>query len=301
MTVLSKVHSLPTIEAAMPAHRGWAIARACLEFFAGAGAFILAAVAADLFMMNTIADRLETLIEQQNAASLKLSANLQYYELHPLNDTSMPPGLFSDLVEFSRNTATMMYECVGFSRSRKPARSAKRNFVLISRLPDESWSAVMLKELKAKDGSSLQFDHTGVNPNTDGRGIVTEGQYQIRLYQSLRDFWQENCTSYKDARSGISTYLLPLLYALLGAALCDLRCRFGTSDGNTRQLTSLGGARYATAIIAGAIVGVFTSLFPTSLSLPPLLIAFLLGYSVDIFTNWLDTLIRNLSAGRGKT
>ena len=40
MTVLSKVHSLPTIEAAMPAHRGWAIARACLEFFAGAGAFI---------------------------------------------------------------------------------------------------------------------------------------------------------------------------------------------------------------------------------------------------------------------
>ena len=112
---------------------------------------------------------------------------------------------------------------------------------------------------------------------------MTEGQYQIRLYQSLRDFWQENCTSYKDARSGISTYLLPLLYALLGAALCDLRCRFGTSDGNTRQLTSLGGARYATAIIAGAIVGVFTSLFPTSLSLPPLLIAFLLGYSVDLY------------------
>jgi hypothetical protein len=44
------------------------------------------------------------------------------------------------------------------------------------------------------------------------------------------------------------------------------------------------GFRYPTAIIAGAVIGIFTSLIPTSLSLPPLLVAFLLGYSVDIFT-----------------
>jgi hypothetical protein len=44
------------------------------------------------------------------------------------------------------------------------------------------------------------------------------------------------------------------------------------------------GFRHPTAIIAGAVIGIFTSLIPTSLSLPPLLVAFLLGYSVDIFT-----------------
>jgi hypothetical protein len=32
------------------------------------------------------------------------------------------------------------------------------------------------------------------------------------------------------------------------------------------------------------VIGIFTSLIPTNLSLPPLLVAFLLGYSVDIFT-----------------
>ena len=49
--------------------------------------------------------------------------------------------------------------------------------------------------------------------------------------------------------------------------------------------------RYTIAIIGGAVLGVFSSQIPTSLSLPPLLLAFLLGYSVEIFTGRLDALI----------
>ena len=272
--------------------------RALLECCAGAGAFALAVAAMVLFMMNTIADRVETLIEQQNVAALKLTNNLQYFELHmPKDDNSMPPGLFSDLVEFSRNTTIMMYEM-----RRLLALEATFGFGLVRhdidpRLPPRVWADALLAHLAAKDGSGIPFNHTGVDPSTNGGSIRPAIIYQIRLYQSLRDYWQESCTSYKDMRDGISTYLLPLLYALLGAALCDLRCRFGEG----RQTPLVGGARYATAIIAGTVVGVFTSFFPTSLSLPPLLVAFLLGYSVEIFTSQLDALIDHLRAGSRKS
>jgi hypothetical protein len=281
--------------------RGGRAAPVWLECFAFVGAFVLALGAMVLFMTNTIADRVGTLIEQQNAAALKLSDNLHYFELHAPNEESMPPGLFSDLVEFSRNTAIIMYEVRRLLAVEVVSTFGAVKTGIDTRLPDGGWSQALMQEMKTKDGSATVFDHTGVDPSTDGKTIVAAGNYQIRLYQSLRDFWQENCTSYKDARVGISTYLLPLLYALLGAALCDLRCRFGTVNREVCQPTSLGSARYATAMIAGAVIGVFTSLFPTSLSLPPLLVAFLLGYSVEIFTSRLDALIDNLRAGRGET
>ena len=85
-----------------------------------------------------------------------------------------------------------------------------------------------------------------------------------------------------------------MLYALLGAALCDLRCRFGGPDRVGRPPASSGGARYATAILCGALVGVFTSLLPMSPSLPPLVVAFLLGYSVEIFASRLDWQLEKL-------
>ena len=86
------------------------------------------------------------------------------------------------------------------------------------------------------------------------------------------------------------------LYALLGAFLCDLRCRM--THKSTRG-TPLSSARYTTAIIAGAVIGTCTSLIPTSLSLSPLLVAFLIGYSVDIFTARLDSLIDKLRTPDG--
>jgi hypothetical protein len=261
-----------------------------LEWGAGAFAFVLALAAMLLFMMNTIANRVDTLIEEQNTAALKLSDNLHYFNDHAPNDESTPPGLFSDLVEFSRKTAIIMDE-VHRLLALEYVSTFGMEGALDHRGEQLPWSEKLLKNLSPKDGTNTKFDHTGVDPRTTGKTIVGASAYQIELYQSLRDFWQEKCTSYKDIGGAISTYLFPLLYALLGAGLCDLRCRMTDED---RRSTSLGSARYTTAIIAGAVIGIFTSLIPTSLSLPPLLVAFLLGYSVDIFTARLDGLIDKL-------
>ena len=54
------------------------------------------------------------------------------------------------------------------------------------------------------------------------------------------------------------------------------------------------GARYFIASIAGLVVGLFGSLLPPSLVLPPLAIAFLVGYAVDAFFARLDQLIEKL-------
>src|ERR1700748_1657964 len=82
-----------------------------IEGSAIAFAFVLSLLAMLMFMMITIADRVDTLIKEQNTAALKLSDELQYFRDHRLqNDHSVPPGLFSDLVEFSRNTAIIKNE-----------------------------------------------------------------------------------------------------------------------------------------------------------------------------------------------
>jgi hypothetical protein len=288
-----------SIESAEPPRRRTARSHFWLEWGLGAFAFVLTLAAMLLFMMNTIANRVDTLIEEQNAAALKLADNLHYFDAHRApSDESIPPGLFSGLVEFSRNTATIMdevhrllaLEYVGtFGMERALGHTGGQQ------LP---WSNKLLQNLSPKDGTATKFDHTGIDPRTTGKTFVEAGAYQIELYQSLRDFSQERCTSYKDFGGAISTYLFPLLYALLGAGLCDLRCR---APGAAHRSASLGSARYTTAIIAGAVIGIFTSLIPTSLSLPPLLVAFLLGYSVDIFTDKLDNLIVKLRTPRGKT
>jgi hypothetical protein len=272
-----------------------------LEWGAGVFAFVLAIAAMLLFMMNTIADRVDTLIEQQNTAALKLSDNLQYFRDHRApEDVSIPPGLFSDLVEFSRNTSTIMLEVhrlgglefvstLGLAGER-PGRDEEQ--------PGKSWSERLLARLTPKDGKTTtsSFNHVGIDPRTKADAVPETGAYQIELYQSLRDFSKEKCTSYKDIGGAISTYLFPILYALLGAFLCDLRCRVGRVTGKGRRLAPLGSAHYTAAIIAGAMLGIFTSLIPTSLSLPPLLVAFLLGYSVDSFTARLDALVDKLRA-----
>jgi hypothetical protein len=346
--------------------RGRAGSHLRLEWAAGVGAFALALLTMWLFLMNTVANRVDTLIEQQNTVALKLSDDLHYlddqrnttlrlsdilryldqqqttvlslsdilhlFEIHHTanmepddRDTwdsgPIRPGLFSDVVEFSRNTAIIMLEVHRLDETLNPLHWHPLQW-LHSLYPfgsvkegdqsrkegNQSWSDIMLTKLTPKDKAKLPsenrqsqyFTHIGVDPRTTSNSIVDAGNYQIELYQSLRDYSQERCTAYKDTGGAISTYLLPLLFALLGAALCDLRCRQVRMPGEERGRNHpFGSTHYATAIIAGTLIGIFTSLIPTSLSLPPLLVAFLFGYSVDTFTGWLDALIRRLPLRNG--
>jgi hypothetical protein len=89
----------------------------------------------------------------------------------------------------------------------------------------------------------------------------------------------------------LGAYVLPSLYAMLGA------CAFGLRNLlNARALTVASTAasaplvRLVLAALVGFIVGLFTD-FTKTLSPSPLAAAFLVGYALEIFFSFLDTMI----------
>jgi hypothetical protein len=87
----------------------------------------------------------------------------------------------------------------------------------------------------------------------------------------------------------ITACILPVLYALLGT--CAYLLRTFEQQISTRTYTpSVADApRFLIAAIGGAVVGLFNNFaIGQGISIPPLAIAFLLGYAVDVFFAFLE-------------
>jgi hypothetical protein len=232
--------------------------------------------------MNSTAEQVTKLVDDQNISSLKLWENLEYFWNHSdsqnSTDLSLPPGLFESTVEFSRRTAilTKIVHCLRIEN-------------LFS--SGGEWKDVQ-KYLTPKDGrEDVVFDHPGVSPLTDRKAIMGEGMYQIRLYQAVRDYAQDRSTYYTAVAGAIATFLLPIFYAVFGACLFTLR--------QMLQQTTVSdpgrGTRWIIALILGTAISVFQPLLSNEIVLPPLAIAFLVGYSSDIFVSAIDALVAKLT------
>jgi hypothetical protein len=95
---------------------------------------------------------------------------------------------------------------------------------------------------------------------------------------------------------GVAASILPVLYAILGVSALSLRrmqvaIRDKTfADTGTKE-------HVLVAVIAGMIITLFMPLFSTSsVSLSPLALAFLAGYSSDAFFQVLEGILRPRSA-----
>jgi hypothetical protein len=258
-----------------------------LELFAGTiYAICLVVFSIFLFMVSATSEQVNNLITEQNAAALKLWTNLDYYQHHRAYqqgaDTSLPPGLYEDVVEFSRQTATLM---------KTVHRLNWKNFFSSTSQPRP---LPKFHRIDFEGSPSGYFDHTGVNPNTDTKAgdIVKQGMYQIELYQAIRDYAQDKANFYIDILGAISVYLLPVLYSLLGAFLYALRS--SRSAGQHQQIvwSRAQASRFLMAGIAGITVGAFNALIPKEVLLSPLAIAFVVGYSIEVFISVLDRYIR---------
>ena len=234
---------------------------------------LLVCISVVLFMMDSTSDQVGAMLTTQNAASLKLWSNLKYYERHHTpGDASLPPGLMGDVVEYSRTTANII----------KTTHRLTFKHILA---PSASWEKVK-EYIKPIGEDQTKFEHLTVDPNISD--IVKEGMYQIRLYQAIREYAQDNAAIDKSYVAAVSTYILPCLYALLGAFLYTSRPSVHTKQSEEH------GSRYAIAFILGATISVFSSLIPKDLLLSPLAIAFLAGYSIDAFTSRLDVLVEKM-------
>jgi hypothetical protein len=131
-----------------------------------------------LFTVESTSEQVSTMLDQQNAAALKLWPNLIYFDHHHKaeEDQSLPPGLRDDLVEFSRTTARI-YKVV-------------HRLGLVNIFADENWSDILKtlnkgsidldgqngqKTSSSLDGKAPAFNHVVVPTNIDSKEICRRG------------------------------------------------------------------------------------------------------------------------------
>ncbi len=115
--------------------------------------------------------------------------------------------------------------------------------------------------------------------------------YQIELYQSIRDVAQNESGFYQDCLSAVSAYVMPVLYAMLGAFLWAFRtsCRQPNETPDNRSPDR--SSHLVIAAIGGIAISAFSNLFPKDELLSPLALAFAFGYCNEVFTSRLDAYI----------
>jgi hypothetical protein len=113
----------------------------------------------------------------------------------------------------------------------------------------------------------------------------------IPEFQELRQYGQSGRDLVAVIYGAISTRILPVLYALIGVCAKLL----GQFERQIRTRTYIqseaNSAQFVVAAIAGGVVGLFNNFtLGQSASIPPLAVAFLVGFSVDMFFSFLETL-----------
>jgi hypothetical protein len=118
---------------------------------------------------------------------------------------------------------------------------------------------------------------------------------RVCVYQRVRYYAQSTEENATILTGAVATCILPVLYALLGAGAYILR-RLETQLRSRTFVRESHSPRFITAAIAGAVVGLFN--FGQGVSVSPLAIAFLVGYAVDVFFTFLESVIQTLSKSR---
>ncbi len=118
------------------------------------------------------------------------------------------------------------------------------------------------------------------------------------VYQDVRYFGQSLLDDVSFFYGAITVCLLPPLYALLGTCAYLLRTFEQQIATRTFMPSTANSARFLIAAIGGAVVGLFNNFtIGQGASIPPLAIAFLVGYAVDVFFAFLEGMLQAFTKG----
>ena len=119
---------------------------------------------------------------------------------------------------------------------------------------------------------------------------------KIGVYQDVRYFAQSIRETVSTLYGAMATCVLPVLYALLGACAYLLRLLEEQFKRRTFHPPDVHTARFLIAAIGGAVVGLFNNFnISQNVSIPPLAIAFLVGYAADVFFSFLESLLQTFT------
>jgi hypothetical protein len=189
---------------------------------------------------------------------------------------SLPPGI---------SPADVLTELQTFAAQIRAiyARSRQLNRLILGRVWDP------LADQVKKDGYKDTFELPVPLPVPLGQ-VVTG---RVSVYQDARYFGQEVTDDVSVFYGAIATCILPVLYALLGTCAFLLRSFSQEMSSRTFVPSHSDSARFLIAAIVGGVVGLFNNFtFSQGASIPPLAIAFVVGYAVDVFFSFLEGLIQ---------
>ena len=128
--------------------------------------------------------------------------------------------------------------------------------------------------------------------------LITAADDLTTVYQDVRYFGQSLLDDVSFFYGAITVCLLPALYALLGTCAYLLRTFERQMATRTFTPSVADSARFLIAAIGGAVVGLFNNFtIGQGASIPPLAIAFLVGYAVDVFFAFLEGALQTFTRG----
>jgi hypothetical protein len=187
------------------------------------------------------------------------------------------------------NTSDVITDLQQFASTNRAiyARARQLNVLLLHRVRDPYGPAIRSDPNKAHETFQLP---DGLPNLAAAAGKVT------RTYKDVRYFAQNLLDDVSFYYGAFTACVLPVLYALLGT--CAFLVRSFEQQMSTRTFvpseTNL--ARFLIAGIGGAVVGLFNNFTITQgISIPPLALAFLVGYAVDVFFAFLESLLQSFT------
>jgi hypothetical protein len=121
---------------------------------------------------------------------------------------------------------------------------------------------------------------------------IDDGLQKLAVYQDIRAMAQDAQRTSDIMWAAITTYILPVLYAVLGSLAFILRDLSEQSISKTYHPTHgrfINRVRLVVAIIIGTVIGLFDIFWKDSaVSAQPLAIAFIAGYAANTFFAFLD-------------
>lgn len=192
----------------------------------------------------------------------------------------LPPGL---------STVDVITELQSFASTMRAidTRSRQLNWFIL-RSEKDPFAGLRGDQVKIKEKLQLK-----VPLPLDEVGLADVANDRITVYQDVRSFGQGAVDDVSVFYGSLTVCILPVLYALLGTCAYLLRSFEREMSNRTFIPSHADSPRFLIAGIGGAVVGLFNNfVINQSVSIPPLAIAFLVGYGVDVFFSFLEGLIQ---------
>lgn len=276
-------------------------------------AFVVAAVSVVTFMADSMSKAMLADIQSGNEAAARLRASLTVIpkeygqdpcklvlddgDPHQNKDQALPLGDVQEIQQFVATTRDLYsrsiklnyvtwIECDPFETSCGSGRKAESE-PKVTASPAGVTPAAAPPVAPPAVREPLDRDMLQINPSI--RNYTAEVLCKIKYYQIVRSFANNVQGDYAAIVGALTGFALPIAYAWLGAFAYRLRLFGETIQKRTYHPSFSDSARMVTAIIAGAISGLFNP--AQGLALSPLATAFLIGYGVELFFRFLDTLV----------